>query len=439
MNIDFDFSNLDKVINKVYYDRLRYSQRYDILYGSAGSGKSHFAAQKYIIRVIAGFKTGHKHKILALRKTQPAVRKSVFALFQHYITEWGLKDFCKINKQEMIIYWQNDSQFICGGLDDPEKIKSIEGITGAWLEEATEFTPDDFKQIDLRIRGHSDSYKQIVLSFNPISKLSWIYKKFFIKKPDNCEILQTTYKDNRFLDEPYRQMLEGLKNEDETYYQIYALGEWGVLQNIIYNNWNIVDDMPDNPDITGYGVDFGYNNPSTILEISLKDKEVYINELLYESKLTNTDLIGRMETLCNKNLEIVADSAEPDRIKEISNAGFTIIKARKGKNSVKDGIDILKRTKIHITASSVNVKKELEGYKYKKDKDGNVLDEPVKFNDHAMDGMRYWGLNSKDNLGVSIHGMEDKKKEIDKESEEYKKSWNNIDREAIEENEAAWD
>jgi len=387
MRINFDLLRLHDVVNDVYYPLLENQDRYLVLYGGAGGGKSHFAAQKTLIRIVVGAKKGIKHRFLALRKTQPAVRKSVFALFNHYINEWNLSRIAKINRTDMTIQFFNGSEIICGGLDDPEKLKSIEGVTSAWLEEATEFTEDDFKQVNLRLRGKTQSYKQIILTFNPVSKLSWLYKRFFEGRKENCTILRTTYKDNRFIDEEYIKVLEGLKNEDETYYQVYALGEWGVLQNIIYTNYDLVDNFPDSFDEIIYGLDYGYNNPSALLEVGIKDKEIYLRELLYQTHLTNEDLIEKLKELIpDKNRYIYADSAEPARIEEMQRAGFNVHPADK---SVKDGIDFVKRQKLHILKSSVNLIKEISGYKYKEDKDGNVLDEPVKFRDHLMDAMRY--------------------------------------------------
>ena len=174
MKIKFDFSTLHNVMNEVYYPLLENHERYLVSYRGAGAGKSHFAAQKTLIRIIVGMKQGIRHRFLALRKTQPAVRKSVFTLFIHYINEWGLNELVRINKSAMTIQFLNGSEIICGGLDDPEKLKSIEGVTSVWLEEATEFSWEDFNQINLRLRGKTKSYKQIMLTFNPVSKFSCI-------------------------------------------------------------------------------------------------------------------------------------------------------------------------------------------------------------------------------------------------------------------------
>lgn len=411
MNIDL--SALRERINSKYYPLLKCKDRFLVLYGSAGSGKSHFIAQKWLVRILVGMKTGKKHRFLALRKTQPAVKKSVFALIKKYIYAWGIDHLVKINSHEMTFTFVGGSEIICGGLDDPEKIKSIEGITGIWLEEATEFTVDDFRQLNLRVRGFTESYKQIILSFNPISKTSWVHKEFFKSPKDNATVVHSTYKDNRFLDDEYIKVLEDLEEEDPAYHRVYALGEWGELKGLIYGNWDVIDKFPDNVDEEIYSLDFGFNNPSCLLKIGIKDsKHVYIQELIYESKLTNGQLIEKTEDLVeeekvDKEHLFKADSAEPDRIQEFSNAGFFITPCRKGKNSVKDGIDVVKRKKLHITKDSVNVIDEIQAYKWKEDKEGNTLDEPVKFKDHGMDAIRYGIGDMEDEAVVAITSDDD--------------------------------
>jgi len=272
-------------------------------------------------------------------------------------------------------------------MDDQEKLKSIEHITGIWIEEPNEISERDFLQIDLRLRGKTGSYKQLILTFNPISELLWLNKHFFGKKIENCTVEHSTVEDNIFIDPEYKKILDALKDEDRMYYQIYRLGQWGVLQNIIYSNFEVIDDWPVAFEETFYGLDFGYNNPSALVEVGIRDNIPYLNERLYRTGLTNQDLINLMnELILLKTDNIYADSAEPARIDEIKRDGFNIYPADK---SVKDGIDFVKRTKFYVKSDSVNLIKELQGYKYKEDKDGNVLEEPLKFRDHLCDGFRY--------------------------------------------------
>jgi len=354
-------------------------KRINIIYGGAGSGKSYAMAQFFIRE----FYEGQNERFLVLRKTLPSLRITAYKLILDLIREYNLPR--KLNKSEMVLSYGNN-EMLFKSLDDPEKIKSFEA-SKIWVEEANEISYDDFLQLNLRLRWRGGREHKIYLTFNPISKLHWLYTKMIEGNRNDVAIHQSNYKDNPFLSQDYIDELEDLKNQDENYYKIYTLGEWGVLKNIIYSNYDLIDEWPGGIDEVIYGLDFGYNNESALLKIGIWDNEPYLRELLYETHLTNEDLIEKLKRLIpNKSSYIYADSAEPARIEEIHRAGFNIYPADK---SVKDGIDFVKRQKCHILKSSVNLIKEVGGYKYKEDKDGNVLEEPLKFRDHLMDCLRY--------------------------------------------------
>lgn len=442
----FDLTELRKCTNEIFWPQYFIKDRYLINYGGAGSGKSHFIAQKYLVRIIIGIKKKIAHKILVLRKTQPAARKSVFALFRYYNALWGLDSVCNTNKSDMTLNYDGGSEILFGGFDDPEKIKSIEGLTSIWAEEATEFSRSDFRQMDLRIRGNLPTYPQICISFNPI-ECEWLQKEFFEYGPDTKDIskkaerykrfektikvgskiiklngtmLLTTYKDNKFLDEQYKAVLEGLKEQDESYYQIYTLGLWGRPKGIIYiegKNWDIVaPEMPKQYDDVIWGLDFGYSgNPAALVEIRLSGNETYEREHIYETGLTNPALIKRLkQIITNRNQMLVADSAEPKSIQEIRNAGFNIHPSNKGPDSVRHGINTVKTMRTHILSDSPNLIKEKRIYKWKMDKDENPLPEPVKFKDHLIDAERYaiQKVKGKVKAGLVLVG-EKEEKEID--------------------------
>ena len=372
-----------RVFNEKYFPYLHNDKRYEIFYGGAGSGKSYFVAQKKVYQHLKE----KGHKTLIVRKVARSNRHSTFDLIKNIIYSWQLSNLFKIKENDMEIKCVNGNHMIFTGLDDVEKLKSIAGITDMWIEEATEITESDFEQLNLRLRGKSKFPKQITLTFNPISSSHWLKKRFFDRKTDDASILMTTYKDNKFIDTDYRKVLEELKEQDEMFYRIYALGEWGVLENLVYSNYEVVSDVPDHFDEVIYGLDFGYNNPTALVKIGILDERLYILDEMYERGLTNADLIDQLRRIVEStNSSIYADSAEPNRIEEIRRAGFNIYPANK---SVKDGIDFVKRHRLYIHASCTNVIKEIESYKWKKDKDGNVLEEPIKFMDHAMDAIRY--------------------------------------------------
>lgn len=368
-------------INDVYDDFFQRTRDKTVLviYGGAGSGKSYATAQNFILRAL---EESGKY-FLVVRKYLPALRLSCWLLIQELLQKYGIP--YEINKSEFTIHINNNT-FFFRPVDDPEKLKSAE-FNYIWAEEATELTHQDFLQLKLRLRRQNNKQNQLILTFNPIDAYHWLKTKVVDPLPDGTAILKTTYRDNAFLDKAYVEELLRLAEVDETFYKIYTLGEWGVLKNLIYTNWDTVDEdeLPDCDNVI-YGLDFGYNNPTALVEVRIKENEAWVREVVYRSHLTNSDLIELMKEVVDRRHPIFADSSEPQRIEEIYQAGFDIHKANK---DVKNGIDRVKRYKLHITADSVNLLKEIRAYKWREDKEGRVLDEPVKFNDHAMDALRY--------------------------------------------------
>ena len=360
------------------------TKRVILLRGGAGSSKSYSVAQYLLMKA---YSEPNKH-ILILRKTFPSLRISCIPLIIQLLNEYKLP--YEYNKTEHTINLPNSSIITFTSLDNPDKIKSLTFCNYIWMEEATEFNIQDFRQLNLRMRAQNDRPNQMFLSFNPISKLNWVYSELIEPKNIDYNMHISTYKDNPFLDKEYVKQIEDLINQDKTYYDVYALGKWGAVDHVIYNNYETTSETPEVYDEIIYGVDFGYNDPSTVVKIYIKDQQYYLEELLYESKLTNNDLIQKLKSFNIKHEEpIYADSAEPARIEEIYKNGFNIYPAIKDKNSVKDGIDFVKRHHLFIHKNSTNLIREISGYKWKEDKEGNVLDEPVKFKDHLMDAMRY--------------------------------------------------
>ena len=355
------------------------TDRINALYGGAGSGKSHSVAQEMCLKFIEE----DDIRILITRKTLPSLRITAYPLIRGLLTDWGVP--FELNKTELTIT-AGDNQILFKSLDDPEKIKSYEA-NYVWVEEATEITYDDFLQINLRLRRpNKNGDNKIYLTFNPIDQYHWLIEKVLDGTRENVAVHHSTYKNNPFLSSEYITELEGLINQDKNYYRIYTLGLPGVLQNIIYTNYQVEPNYPKQLPDTFYGLDFGYNNPSALIECMAHDRGIYLKELVYESGLTNTDLIRKVAPLIKKDAPVYCDSAEPDRIKEIRRAGIVALPAKK---SIKDGIDHVKRSTLFIHPESTNLIGEIRGYKWREDKDGRVLEEPVKFRDHLMDAMRY--------------------------------------------------
>lgn len=373
--------------NAVYEPFFLTQKRYAVLRGGAGSGKSYVAAQKIVIRCVSE----PNHRILVTRKVYRTIKESVFKLFKTVITAMNVS--ANITASPMSITFDNGSELVFMGLDDPEKLKSISDITGIWCEEMTEFTQEDFEQLNLRLRGLSPSYKQIICTFNPVSTANWVYDYFFAKpaqliQDDLFEQL-TTYLDNPFSGVEYSSVLNALADTNPEWYKIYALGEWGQAEGLIYNPFKVLNTFPDSFDEVIYGVDFGFNNPSAIVKIGIKDKQYYLTELLYETGLTNPDLVKRLKEFnINKNDRIYCDAAEPDRITEFKRASFQAFPADK---AVKSGIDFVKsnNTKIFSHPNNVNINKEIGLYSWKKDTNGRATEEPIKMHDHILDAIRY--------------------------------------------------
>ena len=216
--------------------------RWVISYGGAGSAKSYSTGQKILLDRIM---QEPNHRYLVTRKVAKTLRVSVFQLFKDLISALDMFEDFKINKTDMTIeYLPNKSQLLFFGLDDIEKLKSIQGLTGIWVEEASETEKNDILELNRRLRGHTASYKQIILTFNPISHLHWLKEHFFDNPHSKVSIYKTTYKDNTFIDEEYKTELEDIKNYDLQQYNIYALGEWGILnQNIIHHRFKPMDHL----------------------------------------------------------------------------------------------------------------------------------------------------------------------------------------------------
>lgn len=209
------------LINDVYEPYLEDKSRFLVLYGGSGSGKSVFAAQKIALRFIQE----QPHKLLILRKVGTDLKLSVIQEIKDALSIIGVYDLCEYNKQDKILTYPNGNQIIFRGLDEPERVKSIKDITGMWIEEATEFTEEDFDQLNLRIRGETKNYVQYILTFNPIDEDHWLRQR--IANDSDFTVLKTTHKDNYFLSSEDREQIEKLKERNPTYYDIYCLGEWG--------------------------------------------------------------------------------------------------------------------------------------------------------------------------------------------------------------------
>jgi phage terminase large subunit len=385
-------------------------------WGGAGSGKSHGICQEMVDRML-------EEKdifILIVRKTGPSLTHTTYKMImdilkKEYQMVEGV-DF-HVNKTEKTLKIGNNEMWFTSFDDKSQEKKKSLNINYCYIEEATELSWDDYLQIDLRLRRENinkDSEgrvypAQLILSWNPTDAWHWT-KLEMLDKCDGKVKAQchSTWQDNPFLPADYIQKLQRLKEVDPAYYQMYTEGNYTKIANVIYHNYAIEKWQPFKVEQEpfAYGVDFGFNHPTVLLALWHINGEVWVQELLYSSGLTNQDFIARMAELIPwywRHVPIYADAAEPARIEEINKAqgpnprnhnkvepyGFICKPAQK---SIKDGIDRVKRFKLHLHEDGVNLIREIRGYKWKEkiiNGEAVAQDEPVGLNDHAMDAMRY--------------------------------------------------
>nr|UVY18224.1 MAG: Terminase [Bacteriophage sp.] len=393
--IKIKIKNPSRVFNKHIYDKLTdYSTFTEIHYGGASSGKSHGVIQKVVFKSLQAWK--YPRKVLFLRKVGSSVYDSIFEDVKQCLEAWGLLGACKVNNSAYRIELPNGAQFIFKGLDNPEKIKSIKGISDVVMEEASEFTLDDYTQLTLRLRDKKHPNKQIYLMFNPVSKVNWVYNAFFVKKPKNTVIYQTTYKDNRFLDEVTKENIEELAERNEAYYKIYALGEFATLDKLVFPKYKKQllnkEELKHIP--SDFGLDYGFiNDPSSFMHVKVDDenKRLYILEEYVKKGLTNDKIAEAIKALGYSKEIIRADSAEKKSNQELRNLDIPrVIDVIKGPGSVMQGIQYILQYEIIVDERCVKTIEELENYTWKKDKATNeYINEPVDSYNHCLDAERY--------------------------------------------------
>lgn len=409
-------------INRKPYNWLKNSRkRNNHLWGGASSTKSHTIAQHLVFEKFCKL---YNIGVLVVRKTRPAVKDSCWPLIHHYLNRGRI--ITTENKTELKVESSRGNFFSFDGLDNIAKKKSIEGINYIWIEELaglssdTRITRREYMLLNTICRHSSPvgAINQIFTSFNPEDPIGneWVY--LLTKKGDteNTQLLHINYDENPFLSDEECQNIEKLADEDEEYDKIYRKGEWATPTQIIYSNWDVVPDMPKEYEQKIWGLDFGFVNPTALVELRFIGNEVWEHEHLYQTNLTNPEIINKLKSIIpeEERLDIiVADSEDPKTIHEIINAGFNVHPCYKGKDSVRFGINAVKSLKCHITADSINLRKEKRGYKWKQDKDGNPLPKPVEFRNHLMDAERYGIVKVKGSVRAGVAIPDDEEEEVD--------------------------
>ena len=279
-------------------------------------------------------------------------------------------------------YMLNDNLVEFFGMDDPQKKRGAKRDY-LWLNEANELHLEDWRQLAMR------TSEEITLDYNPSDEFHWIYDEVIPRK--DCTFIQSTYLDNPFLPQEIINEIESYRELDPAYFRVFGLGERGASQSTIFTHWKECQELPEEYNRRVYGVDWGFNHPTAVVEVREKDNVFYVKQLLYRSGLNSYAIIDELDKLgVDKNARIVADSAEPDKINDLYNAGYRgVMPTVKGKNSVNRGIKAIKGHQLYITSDSLEGIKEIKFYRYMEDKNGNILDDPIKVKDDFVDAMRY--------------------------------------------------
>jgi len=346
--------------------------------GGARSGKS-YATMQYLVYKLLSEKNRF---FLVTRKTFPSLRVSIILPFLEMLRDLGVPYI--YNKAEHLLVTR-DNMLLFLSLDNREKIKSTE-FNYIWMEEANEFSYEDYQIFKMRLSRRTDTKNQIILTSNPVE--CYISERVMIEERD-IRIIRSNYKDNPFLSQDYIRLLEDLRNQNTTLYKIYTLGEFALPEGLVYDNFEVIYRYdPGEKHRVVWGLDFGYNNPTALVKLAVDEdrKHIYVLDEFYRTHLTNSELIEVVKDRVGENEVVVCDSAEPDRIRELQQAGVWAVPAMKTRTA--DDIHFIKSFKIFIMNHCENFIKEIKNYSWKQ-KNGKWLEEPVDFMNHALDAMRY--------------------------------------------------
>ena len=392
---------LPDVVGKGYGAFWKWRGRYRVVKGSRASKKSKTAALWYIYNLM-------KHpaaNLVVVRKVFRTLQNSCFSDLCWAIDRLGVSPYWKATKSPLeIVYIPTGQKILFVGLDDPLKITSLSVPRGvlcwAWIEEAYEVTSEEaFNRLDESIRGQLPKglFTQLTLTFNPWSSRHWLKKRFFDEESPQVLALTTDYRCNEFLSPSDLALFEEMKKNKKRY-RVAGLGDWGIVEGLIYDNWTEkdfdIDALRKQEGINAaFGLDFGFTTDPAALWCGLVDKGkrlIYVFDELYEKGLTNQELYKAIEARGYAKEQITADSAEPKSIEELRRAGLTRVrKSRKGPDSIRHGIQQIQNFQIVVHPRCVNTLRELSLYAWAKDKFDEYTGKPEDDNNHLMDAMRY--------------------------------------------------
>lgn len=393
--------HLPSIVGKHYGEFWRFKGRYKAVKGSRASKKSSTQSLKVITEIIENPNVNW----LVVRKVERTLRDSCYAQLKWAIHRLKVDNFFKCSTSPLeITYKPTGQKILFRGLDEPLKVTSITVEVGSlcrlWIEEAYEITSEDaFDRLDESIRGQlpKGMYHQVVLTFNPWSDRHWLKKRFFDEPSKNVLAMTTNYMCNEFLSEADLVLFEEMKRNPRRY-RTAGLGEWGIVEGLVYENWEErvfdVHEISIRPSVrSAFGMDFGYVNDPSTLFCGLVDtvaREIYVFDEMYEKGMSNEDIKERVSEMGYSKERIKADSAEPKSIAYLRKAGLTRIRAaKKGPDSIRAGISIIQDYKIIIHPRCVNFITEISNYTWDKDKFDNAINKPIDDFNHLMDAMRY--------------------------------------------------
>lgn len=392
---------LPDIVGKGYGAFWRFKGRYKVVKGSRASKKSSTQSLKVIMEIMENPCVNW----LVVRKTERTLRDSCFAQLKWAMRQLKVERYfkCSVSPLE-ITYIPTGQKILFRGLDDPLKVTSITVEVGAlcrlWIEEAYEIMSEDaFNRLDESIRGQlpNGMYHQVVLTFNPWSDRHWLKKRFFDEPSENVLALTTNYMCNEFLGESDLALFEEMKKNPKRY-KVAGLGEWGVVDGLVYENWKEQDFSIDEVrKLQGgkaiFGLDFGYTTGPTALFCGVVDaaeRRLYVFDELYERALTNRAIAERVQRLGYTKEAIIADCAEPKSITELREFGLTRARAsKKGADSILNGVQRIQDYEIIVHPRCVNFLTEISQYQWEKDRFGKYTGKPEDDNNHLMDAMRY--------------------------------------------------
>ena len=415
MKVNYQKYYLPDIVGRGYKTFWNFRGRYRVCKGSRASKKSKTTALWFIYNLmqLPG------SNLIVIRKTYRTLKDSCFTELKWAINRLGVNQWWEVKESPLEMTYKPTGQKIYfRGLDDPLKVTSITVETGClcwgWIEEAYEIMNEaDFDMLDESIRGEVSEglFKQWTFTFNPWNEHHWIKKRFFDCDPDS-EILAltTNYMCNEWLDDADKKVFERMKRDNPRRYRVAGLGDWGIVDGLVYENWKeqafkiarkadikpeqktddvvIIDDLK-----AVHGLDFGYtNDPSAFFVgfLDLEHKKLYVWDEFYEKALSNKKIFEKISSMGYRKERITADSAEPKSIDELQSLGLTrITGAKKGKDSISNGIQWIQDLEIIVHPRCVNFLTEISNYTWDTDKFGNKLNKPIDDFNHLMDAMRY--------------------------------------------------